>query len=160
MYSWNEKCSTEKLEQNKTRFLRLLTFCPNIFIFFDINVKVKVFRNRPEGPEGGRGIALLFLILGTRRGEGSAPRPGRFSPGKEPVPIVQEDGWAAGPVWTCAKNLASSIPGLSSPWPIVIPNELSRPPLSLILSKQNCFLRVVTKLLHLTKLTQYLLHWA
>jgi hypothetical protein len=35
-----------------------------------------------------------------------APRPGRFTPGKDPVPIVQEAGWAPGPVWTCAKNLA------------------------------------------------------
>jgi hypothetical protein len=55
-------------------------------------VKVKVPRNRPEGPEGGRGIALLFLDLGTRRGGWSAPRPGRFTPGKDPVPIVQEAG--------------------------------------------------------------------
>jgi hypothetical protein len=29
--------------------------------------KGKSTRNRPEGPEGGRGIALLFLDLGTRR---------------------------------------------------------------------------------------------
>ena len=27
-------------------------------------------------------------------------------PGKEPVPIVQEAGWAPGPVWTGVKNLA------------------------------------------------------
>ena len=27
--------------------------------------------------------------------------------GKEPVPIVQEDGWATGPVWTGAENLAT-----------------------------------------------------
>jgi hypothetical protein len=32
--------------------------------------------------------------------------PGRFTPGKDPVPIVHEAGWAPGPVWTCAKNLA------------------------------------------------------
>src|SRR5215510_13889489 len=38
----------------------------------------------------------------------SAPRPGRFSPGEDPVPIVQGAGWAPGPVWTCAKNLAST----------------------------------------------------
>jgi hypothetical protein len=31
-------------------------------------VKVKVPRNRPEGTEGGRGIGLLFLDLGARRG--------------------------------------------------------------------------------------------
>ena len=29
-----------------------------------------------------------------------------FNPGKDPVPIVQEAGWAPGPVWT-AENLAS-----------------------------------------------------
>ena len=26
-------------------------------------------------------------------------------PGKEPVPIAQEDGWAPGPVWTVTENL-------------------------------------------------------
>ena len=29
-----------------------------------------------------------------------------FTPGKNPVPIVQEAGWAPGPVWTGAENLA------------------------------------------------------
>jgi hypothetical protein len=29
-----------------------------------------------------------------------------FNPGKDPVPIVQEDGWASGPVWTGLENLA------------------------------------------------------
>ena len=28
-------------------------------------------------------------------------------PWKDPVPIVQEAGWAPGPVWTGAENLAS-----------------------------------------------------
>ena len=40
-------------------------------------------------------------------GEGSASRPGRFfTPGKDPVPIVQEAGWATGLVWTGAENIA------------------------------------------------------
>ena len=40
-------------------------------------------------------------------GEGSASRPGRsLPPGKDPVPIVQEAGWAPEPVWTGAENLA------------------------------------------------------
>ena len=40
-------------------------------------------------------------------GEWSAARPGRtLPPGKEPVPILQEFGWAPGPVWTGAENLA------------------------------------------------------
>jgi hypothetical protein len=33
------------------------------------------------------------------------PRP-LFTPRKDPVPIVQEAGWAPGPVWTGAENLA------------------------------------------------------
>ena len=55
---------------------------------------------------GSRGIALLFLKLGARWGGWSAPRPGRFTPRKDLVPIVQEAGWAPGPVWTGAENLA------------------------------------------------------
>ena len=43
----------------------------------------------------------------------SAPRPGRFTPGKDSVPIVQEAGWAPGPVWTGAENLAPT--GFRSP---------------------------------------------
>ena len=37
---------------------------------------------------------------------GPTPRPGLFTPGKDPVPIVQKAGWAPGPVWTGAENLA------------------------------------------------------
>ena len=44
---------------------------------------------------------------------GSAPRPGRFTPGKDPVPIAQEAGWAPGPVWTGAENPAPT--GVRSP---------------------------------------------
>ena len=29
-----------------------------------------------------------------------------LTPGKDPVPIVQEAGWASGPVWTGAENIA------------------------------------------------------
>jgi hypothetical protein len=43
----------------------------------------------------------------------STPRPGRFTPGKDPVPIVQEAEWAPGPVRTGAENLAST--GIRSP---------------------------------------------
>jgi hypothetical protein len=53
-----------------------------------------------------RCIALPFHNFGTKDGGGwSAPRPGRFTPGKDPEPIVQEAGWAPGPVWTDAENL-------------------------------------------------------
>ena len=54
------------------------------------------------------------MINGTRRGWGVSvtPRP-LFTPGKDPVPIVQEAGWAPGPVWTRAENLAPT--GIRSP---------------------------------------------
>jgi len=43
----------------------------------------------------------------------STPRP-QFTPGKEPVPILQEAGWAPGPVWTGVKSRPhrDSIPDL------------------------------------------------
>ena len=52
------------------------------------------------------GIAQLFLSLGTRRGCGQDHVPAAFTPGKDPVPIVQEAGWAPEPVWIGAENLA------------------------------------------------------
>jgi len=60
------------------------------------------------------GVEVLFLDHGTRRGWGVSvtPRP-LFTPGKDPVPIVREVGWAAGPVWTGAENLAPT--GIRSP---------------------------------------------
>jgi hypothetical protein len=63
---------------------------------------------------GSRGIALLFHGHGTKRGGGvrDTPRP-LFTPGKDPVPIVQEAGWAPGPVWTGTENLAPT--GILSP---------------------------------------------
>ena len=38
--------------------------------------------------------------------EGSSPRLGRFLPRERPGTHVQEAGWAPGPVWTGAENLA------------------------------------------------------
>jgi hypothetical protein len=90
--------------------------------------KVRVPHNRPEGPGGGRRIALLSFLTSALEGGGwSALCPGCFTPGKQPVPTVQEAGWAPGLVWTCAKNLAphrDSIPGPSSLQPVAIPTEL------------------------------------
>ena len=53
------------------------------------------------------------MTSGLDGGGWSAPRPGRFSPGKDPVPIVQEAGWVPGPFWTGAENLATT--GIRSP---------------------------------------------
>jgi len=59
---------------------------------------VKCPRYRPGVVQReGRGIALLFHDRGTRRGwvVSSTPRP-HFTPGKNPVPILQEAGWPQG----------------------------------------------------------------
>jgi len=59
-------------------------------------VKVKWSRYRPGVAQRvGRGITLLFHDRGTRRGwvVSSTPRP-HFTPGKDPVPILQVAGWA------------------------------------------------------------------
>ena len=63
---------------------------------------------------GSRSTALLFLDHEGRKGWGVSvtPRP-LFTPGKNPVPIVQEAGWAPGPVWTGAENLTPT--GIRSP---------------------------------------------
>jgi len=53
----------------------------------------------------GRHIALLFHDRGTRRGWVVSSTPWlHFTPGKDPVPILQEAGWASGPVWTGGKS--------------------------------------------------------
>ena len=60
--------------------------------------------NRPRRPRG-----YSSTLSWPRHIDGcgwSAPRPGRFTPGKDPVPIVQEAGWAPGPLWTGAENVA------------------------------------------------------
>ena len=61
-------------------------------------LKVKFSRYRPGVAQRvGRGVALLFHDRGTRRMwvVSSMPRP-QFTPGKDPVPILQEVGWPQG----------------------------------------------------------------
>ena len=55
-------------------------------------------------------ISLTSALDG---GGWSTPLPGRFTPGKDPVTIVQEAEGALGPVWTGAENLA--LTGIRSP---------------------------------------------
>jgi hypothetical protein len=53
------------------------------------------------------GIAQLFLKPQHWKGVcGQHHAPAAFTPGKGPVPIVQEAGWAPEPVWIGAENLA------------------------------------------------------
>jgi len=94
-----------------------------------VKVNVKLSRYRPGVAQRvGRGIAVLFHDRGTRRGwvVNSTPRP-HFTPGKDPVPILQEAGWAPGSVWTSGKSRLhrDSIP--DRPAPSQSLNRLSYP---------------------------------
>ena len=54
------------------------------------------------------------MAIALEGGEWSASRPGRsLHPGNDPIPFVQEAGWAPGQVWTGAENLAPT--GIRSP---------------------------------------------
>jgi len=76
------------------------------------NKTVKWSRYRPGVAQRvGRSIALLFHNRGTRRGwvVSSTPRP-HFTPGKDPVSILQVAGWAPGPGGK-SRSHRDSIPG-------------------------------------------------
>ena len=77
------------------------------FVLFSwVKVKVKWSRYRPGAAQRvGRSIALLFHDRDTRSGwvVSSTSWP-HFNPGKDPVPILQEAGWAPEPVWTGGKS--------------------------------------------------------
>ena len=78
-----------------------------MYVYMYIKVNIKWSRYRlGVAQRMGRGIALLFHDRGSRRGwvVSSTPRP-LFTPGKDPVPILQTAGWATGAVWTGAENL-------------------------------------------------------
>jgi len=93
-------CHMTKLDisRNRTEFTLLKQS-------YFANIKVKWPRYRPGTAQRvGRVIALLVLDRGTRRRVvSSTPRP-HLTTGKDPVPILQEAGWAPGPVWTGGKS--------------------------------------------------------
>jgi hypothetical protein len=71
---------------------------------FNTHKKVKIPRNRNS----------TLFDLGTLEGGGwSAPRSSRFTAGKTRYPLYRRVGWAPGPIWTYAKNLAPT--GIRSP---------------------------------------------
>jgi len=55
---------------------------------------------------GSRCKALLFLLISALDGQRHAPD--ALPRERYQVPIVQEAGWAPGPVWTGAENIAST----------------------------------------------------
>jgi len=96
---------------------------------FDIKLKCSLYRPG-VAQRVGRGIALLVHDRGTRRWwvVSSTPRP-HFTPRKDLVPIIQEAGWAPGPVWTGGKSrpYRDSIPDSPARSSVAIPIELPGP---------------------------------
>jgi len=77
-----------------------------------------------------RGIALLFLgPRHSRWGGGQPHAPAASTPGKDPVPIVQQAGWALWPVWTGGKSRPhrDSIPDRPARSSVATPTELPGP---------------------------------
>jgi len=95
-----------KNRSTRTSLRFLIAIVKQKYNRFKIKVKVKCSRYRPGVAQRvGRGIALLFHGRGTRRGwvGSSTPQP-QFTPGKDPVPVLQEAGWVSGPIWTGGKS--------------------------------------------------------
>jgi hypothetical protein len=79
-------------------------------------------------------MMMMMMMMMTKWGGWSTPRPGRITSGKDPVPIVQEPGWAPESVWKGAENLATTwIRSLDSPARSESLYRLSHPGLLLVL---------------------------
>jgi len=79
-------------------------------------VKVKVKFTIEQVTKVKTGVEVqsyFFFNLGARWGLVVNATPWPLYPGKDPVPIVQEAGWAPGPVWTGAENFTPT--GIRSP---------------------------------------------
>jgi hypothetical protein len=72
-------------------------------------------RSGHEGPDEEYRYSSSLSLTSALNGAGcSTPRIGRFTPReRDPVPILEEAGWAPGPVWTDAENPAPN--GIRSP---------------------------------------------
>jgi hypothetical protein len=100
----------------------------------------KAFRHQVSGKvkvqvKFTREQATKALISELDGGGWSTLRTGRITSGKDPLPIVQEAGWAPGPVWTGAENLASPeldprtvqpVASRYTDWAIVAPSGICR----------------------------------
>ena len=103
----------------------------NIIYINNTLKKVKWSRYRPSVAQRvGRCIALLLHDRGTWRGwVVSSTHRSHFTPGRDPVPILQEAGWAPGPVCTSGKSRPhqDSIPDRPDRSSVYIPTKLPGP---------------------------------
>ena len=108
---------------------------------------LRICRGRTAHRES-RGIALLFLDHGTRRGEGSESRPGRsLPPGKTRYPLYRRLGGPHGRSG-CGKSRLhqDSIPRPSSRYPVAIPTTLPDPQLRALLAQKMRMLLKATNM--------------
>jgi hypothetical protein len=76
-------------EKRKLSYLFFHVISPRLLLNIKVKVKLKfTLEQATEAQRGSSGIALLFLNLDARREWWSTPRPGRFTPGRDPVPNV------------------------------------------------------------------------
>jgi hypothetical protein len=88
-------------------------------------------RTGHEGPEGEQRYSSTLSLTSALDGVGGQRHAlAALAPGKRTVPIVQEAGWAPGPVWTGTENLAPT--GIRSPDLRARSESPSRPAIGLL----------------------------
>ena len=86
----------------------------NLALSVYFKVKVNVASHAMQAQTVQQRHSSTLSLTSALDGSGlSTPRPGRFTPSKDPVPVEQEAGWVLGQVWMGAENLAPT--GIRSP---------------------------------------------
>jgi hypothetical protein len=62
-----------------------------------------------QAQRGGSYSSNTFATMALEGYGWLGPCLGHFTPGEDPVPIIQEAGWAVGPVWTGMETLISKL---------------------------------------------------
>jgi len=87
----------------------LCVYTSVIFLYYIRGQPKRHLRIGHDGPEGEYRNSATPSLTSVLDWDGcSTQLPVRFRSGNTTVPIVQEAGWAPGPVWTCAENLATT----------------------------------------------------
>ena len=103
---------------SKFESCNLIYVCEECFQLMNLGKGKGKFRpiTGHEGPDAEyRYSSTTSLTLELDGGGWSTPRPDRFNPEKDTVPIVYEAGWAPEPVWTVRKFSPPHPTGIRSP---------------------------------------------
>ena len=100
-------CNSATLLRQPLQWKQVTQLSEMKYNFILCKVKVKFPLNKPWRPRGEhRYSSTLPLTLVLNGGDWSMPCPSHHTPGKDPVTIVQEAGWALWSVWTGAEILS------------------------------------------------------